>query len=108
MENNFQNIINRTLPDREHLYASSSFINWIKDSAIANGNSYIETKKASNSWASDDEIYHYELYGYQLTWNPRSMMNQFYLYVPSENDSFIVTVNNTFYKIPSSEKVGIN
>lgn len=91
--------------DGKYFYASSSFIDWIKDSAISNGS---HGSIVSLPQYRKEEEMQYNIYGYQLTWSPDMMMNQFYLYVPSENDSFIVMVNNSFYKIPSSEKVGIN
>ena len=85
--------------DGRYFYASSSFVNWVKDSAIANGN---QGSIVSLPQYREDEEMQYNIYGYQLTWDPNMIMNQFYLYVPSKNDSFIVTGN------PSSKIAGIN
>lgn len=76
----------------EYYYASSDYIDWIKNYAMKNG------KKLS----SDKGSYVYNLYGHTLEWDPNMMMNQFYL------DGDIVTVDNWYYKIPESEKVCIS
>lgn len=79
--------------DGEYFYASYSFIEWIKEKSISDGNG-----------SNDGEDYNYTVFGYKIKWNANMMMDQFYLYVPSENDWCIVMGDNTFYKISSSEK----
>lgn len=81
--------------DGKYFYASSSFINWLKDDILANG---------TGSVNNGDE-YSYTAYGYEVEWDSSMMMNQLYLRV--DGKSYIIMVNNTFYKIPSSDKVGI-
>ena len=80
--------------DGQYYYASSSFINWLKEDILANGSGSVY----------DDE-YRYTAYGYEVEWDSNMMMNQIYLCVDGEYH--IIMVNNTFYKIPSSDKVGI-
>lgn len=81
--------------DGERFYASSSFIEWIKEIAISGGQG-----------TNDGENYRYEVMGHEIKWNANMMMNQFYLYVPSKSDWHIVAVNNTFYN--TGEKSCIN
>ena len=80
--------------DGQYYYASSSFINWLKEDILANGSGSVY----------DDE-YRYTAYGYEVEWASNMMMNQLYLCV--DDEYHIIMVNNTFYKIPSSDKVGI-
>ena len=79
--------------DGEYFYASGSFIEWIKEKSISDGNG-----------SNDGEDYNYTVFGYKIKWNANMLMNQFYLYVPSKDDWYIVMENNTYYKISSSEK----
>lgn len=85
--------------DGKYIYASSNFIDWIKDNALEQGKGYIETKPAKYSWANDDHIYHYTLFEHQLRWNPEMMLNQFYMYVPFLDKDCLVMVNDTYYTV---------
>lgn len=80
--------------DGQYYYASSSFINWLKEDILANGSGSVY----------DDE-YSYTAYGYEVEWDSNMMMNQINLCV--DGKYHLIMVNNTFYKIPSSDKVGI-
>ena len=80
--------------DGKYYYFSSGYINWLKDNIQSNG-----------SGSTSGKEYAYTSYGYKFKWNPSMMMNQIYINV---NGSWrIITVNNSYYKIPSSDKVGI-
>lgn len=83
--------------DGQYYFASSGFIDWIKNYAETNG----------EGGRYEESNYQYTVSGYSLRWNSTMLLDQFYIYVPFLNKECIVMVNNTFYKIDPSEKVWI-
>lgn len=78
----------------EYYYASDAFLNWLK-----------ETIQQDGTGTVSGNDYEFTAYGHEVKWNSSMLVKQLYLRV--DRNWYILTVNNTSYKVPTSSKVQI-